>query len=243
MPVYDFAGNPAPLDTPRQRQPLPWAQVQQNYNWGNMPPVTPSNSNGGPIPFNFDKDWSGWRLNNWALQYDTLPWARDAIMFGRKMEPNRQNAIMSLIQALQNREGTATGFRRGQMSQAREQGRQLGRMLAAQGGGGGQAMMRGAMLDSMNRGADASSALDAYMQSPQGRQEALQAILQALSGAANPEALGAYQGITGTTLGVEDFNLRNDTGRKQSSGGVFGGILGTILGGAAQGAPWSKWLS
>lgn len=235
MPVYDFAGNLAPLDKmPQKRQPKTWDQLQAGF--GGVPPQSPTN-NTGPVPFNLNggDDWGGWRLNNWALQYDTLPWVRDSILFARKMQPQRQEAILSLIRALQNREGTAAAFRQQQSGSARDQGRRLGMALAAQGGAGSQSQRRGAMLEAMNRGADASSAFDAHLQSPQGRQEALQAILQALSMAADPAALNAYQGITGTTLGVEGLRTQLDqiAAAKKGSGlgGILGGLLGTVTSG------------
>lgn len=232
MPVYDFAGNPAPLDRmPARRQARPWSQLQASASAGDSRGASAE----GPVPFDFSNDdWSGWRTNNWALQYDTLPWVRDSILFARKMQPSQQQAIMSLVQALQNREGTAGAFRQQQMGQAREQGRRLGMALAAQGGAGGDSLRRGAMLDAMNRGADASSSFDAYLQSPKGQQEALQAILQAIAMASNPEALNAYQGITNAAMNAEGVKLQNDQLHNRGGGGlggILGGLLGTMTGG------------
>lgn len=235
MPLYDFAGNTAPSDRLPQRQPQPYGQPPQNYNWGELPP---HQQQAGPIPFDLSDDWSGWRTNNWALQYDTLPWLRDSILFARKMQPTQQNAIMALVQALQNPAGQSAAFRGQQMGQAREQGRRLGQALAMQGGGNAASLRQGAMLDAMNHGADASSSYDAYLQSPKGQQEALQAIVQAIQMASNPEALNTYQGITGTTLGTEDLRLKLDQLNAHKGGGL-GGILGSVLGGLTGGG-WSS---
>lgn len=235
MPVYDFAGNLSSLDkVPTNRQPKTWTQLQSGFD-----PPAPKAAADGPVPFDFSTDgWDGWRTNNWALQYDTLPWLRDSIQFARKMQPAQQDAIMSLVRALQNREGTSAAFRQQQSGQAREQGRRLGMALAAQGGTGTQALRRGAMLDSMNRGADASSSFDAYLQSPKGQQEALQQIIQAISMASTAEALNAYQGISNVAFGAEGIKLQNDQLSKQGGGGlggIIGGILGTMTGGGAGG--------
>lgn len=258
MPFYDFGAGNAPYGrAPAKRQVRPYSELEPRdrstggsggaYGLGDgrYPTAGYSRSgedNGdggtpsGPVPFNLNggEDWGGWRLNNWALQYDTLPWVRDSILFARKMQPTQQQAILSLIQALQNREGTAAAFRGQQMGSAREQGRRLGMALAAQGGAGSHGLRQGAMLEAMNRGADASSAFDAHTQSAQGRQEALQAILQAIAMASDPAALNAYQSITGTTLGVEDLRLKLDQLNKKSGGGlggILGGLLGTVTGG------------
>lgn len=192
------------------------------------------------LPFKIDEGLSGWRTNNWALQMDTLPWLRDNIMFAREMEPGRQDALRSTIQRLQNPQSQADAFRAGRMGGARDEGFRLGQMLSQSDPSSAMALQQGATLDANNRAASESSAFDAYLQSPQGQQEALQAILQAFSQAYNPAAQQAYQGITNTALGVEQFNLQNDMSRKKSGGGL-GGILGSVLG-MATGGGWGNIL-
>jgi hypothetical protein len=224
--------NPFGID-PAKSNPLP-------YNWGSAPTANQNQSSGGPLPFDLSDSWEGWKTNNWKLQYDTLPWLRDNILFARSMEPQRQQAIQGQVNQLMNPEGTAAAFRGQQRGVARDEGAMLGQMLAQGNVANADALRQGASLDAANRGAGRSSDLDAYLQSPQGQQEAMQAIIAAINGAFNPQAMGAYQGITNTALGVEDWNLKNDMSRKKSSGGL-GGILGSALG-MMSGGGWGSIL-
>jgi len=219
--------NPFGID-PAKSNPLP-------YDWGKMPAASPSDGSSGPLPFDLSDSWAGWKQNNWKLQYDTLPWLRDNILFARSMEPQRQQAIQGQVSQLMNPEANAAAFRGQQRGVAQDEGYRLAQMLGQGNPANAEALRQGAMLNASNQGADRSSAFDAYLQSPQGQQEAVQAIIAAINGAFNPAALGAYQGVTDTALRVEDWNLKNDMTRKKSSGG-FGGILGSMLGGLTGGA-------
>lgn len=196
---------------------------------------------GGPIPLNLGDDWSGWKINNWALQYDTLPWLRDQIMLSRKLQPQREDAILGMIAQLTNPQAMADQQRALLRGNAIDEGQRTGYALAQQSPAASTALRQGAMLDARNQAASQASDFDTFLQSPQGRMEALQAILAAINGAYDQNAQNAYQGITDTALGVEDLNLRINPPKK--GGGLLGGLLGTALGAVTGGGGgWEQLL-
>ncbi len=191
--------------------------------------------------FNFDKEGlSGWRTNNWIAQMDTLPWLQNEIMFQRELQPQKQDAVRSTIQRLQNPQANAQAMRANRMGSARDEGFRVGQMLAQSDPSSAVALQQGAQADAANRASDQSSAFDAYLQSPQGQQEALMAIIQAITGSYDPNALNAFGGLTNIALNTDRFNLENDMARKKSGGGL-GGILGSVLG-MATGGGWGNIL-
>ncbi len=229
---FAFAGNGAPsAGTAPVSGYAPNSPPAPNLNIG--APNSAAQGGGNMPELNLNSDWTGWRQNPWVLQYQVLPWLQQQLKFAGEMEPQRQNAIRALIQRLSNPETMAAQFRANSMGASRDEGDRTGRLLAAMNPGAGNSLRQGAAADAANRGADRAGAYDAYLQSPEGQQAALSAILQATGMGQELSAMSPYQGLTQTAIGVDDWNLKNDTSRKKSSGlgGLLGGLLGTVTGG------------
>jgi len=205
------------------------------YNWNALPNPQPGNPMAGtaptgntPLDLNLSEgNAPGWRLNNWRLQYDAMPWLQDNIKFAHSLQPDKQNAILNLIRNLKDTKGNSAAYRADQMRQAPERGMDMARQLSLSNPAAAASLSAGAMRDAGNQAADDSASYDAFLQGPQGQSQSLQAILQAITGAYDQNAMNAYQGTTQGAISVEELNRALNPKKK---GSLLGSLLGAGIG-------------